>query len=363
MTRPFSFRKILATIILTVLIWVWADLALDEDLSVSNVKVSVAKSVNPALWVTFGGQSAGGLQSTVTLEKMVLKGSARKIAETRQRINDGRFVREFYFDPEHEKMTTPGEHLLSVARFLNGADKIVQMGLTVDSADPNTLTLSIVELQKKQVAVKCFDDSQNPLKVASIEPASVEAFVPAEREGAALEARVVLSKREIEQARLAAIEKTPYVELAPGQTREAASAVKITLPKEQQRLQEYLITSVRLGFSLSSNIQGKYKVELVNPDVLMGTVAIRATPEAKRAYDSMRYHVILEIDDSDRDSKGAELRRDLVYNFPPEFVRLDEITLNQQPVQARFKLITLTLEIPAVGAPSPETPAAPLPQN
>jgi len=347
-------RKIAATVIFTLLIWVFADLALDEELTVSNLKLSVAKSVNPALWVTFSGQSG------VPLEKVVLKGSARKIAELRQRINAGRFIREFYFDPENEKMANPGDHQFDVAEFLKGADGIRQLGLTVTSADPNTLTVSVVELQKKQVVVRCLDDNQNPLKVASVEPAQVEAFVPAERGGAALEAKVLLSRREIEQARLAPIEKTPLIELAPGQTREAASSVKITLPKEQERLQEYLVTSVRLGVSLSANLEGKYKVELVNPEAVMGSVAIRATPEAKRAYENMRYHVILEIDDSDKSSPAAgepvpEIRRDLVYDFPPEFLRKDEITLNQSPVQARFRLVPIAAETIS-GTPVPIVP-------
>ncbi|MGD0551030.1 MAG: hypothetical protein ABSB25_00110 [Sedimentisphaerales bacterium] len=344
-------RKIVATVIFTVLIWVFADLALDEELTISNLKLSVAKSVNPTLWVTFSGQSS------VPLEKVVLKGSARKIAEARQSINAGRFIREFYFDPEHEKMTNPGDHLLNVAEFLKGTDSIRQLGLTITSADPNTQMVSVVELQKKQVVVRCLDDNLNPLKVASIEPAQVEAFVPAERGGAALEAKVSLNRREIEQARLAPIEKTPIVELSPGQTREAASSVKITLPKEQERLQEYLVTSVRYGISLSANLEGKYKVELVNPEAVMGSVAIRATPEAKRAYENMRYHVILEIDDSDKDSRpdksspaagepAPESRRDLVYNFPPEFLRKDEIALNQSPVQARFRLVPIAGEAP-----------------
>jgi hypothetical protein len=349
-------RKIAATVIFTLLIWVFADLALDEELTVSNLKLSVAKSINPALWVTFSGQSG------VPLEKVVLKGSARKIAELRQRINAGRFIREFYFDPENEKMANPGDHQFDVAEFLKGADGIRQLGLTVTSTDPNTLTVSVVELQKKQVVVRCLDDNQNPLKVASVEPAQVEAFVPAERGGAALEAKVLLSRREIEQARLAPIEKTPLIELAPGQTREAASSVKITLPKEQERLQEYLVTSVRLGVSLSANLEGKYKVELVNPEAVMGSVAIRATPEAKRAYENMRYHVILEIDDSDKSSPAAgepvpEIRRDLVYDFPPEFLRKDEITLNQSPVQARFRLVPIAAETIS-GTPVPIVPPA-----
>jgi len=332
MTGRLSFRKIFATIALTILIWVWADMAQQVEFTVSNLKLTVAKSINPGLWVTFSGQPS------VTIDKMVIKGSVRKIADLRQRINEGKFSREFYFDPEREKMASPGDHILNLVDSLKNQDRMTQFGLTVESADPNTLTVNVVDLQKRQVAVRCFDEGQNPLKAASIEPAQVEAYIPIEREGTALEAKVVLNKREIEQARLTSIEKTPYVELAPGQVREASSAVKITLPVEQQRLQEYLITNVRLGFSLSANLQGKYKVELVNPEAVMGTVAIRATPEAKRAYDSMRYQVILEIDDSDRDNKSEELRKDLIYNFPPEFVRRDEIMLNQTPVQARFKL-------------------------
>ncbi|MBN2020342.1 MAG: hypothetical protein JW749_08960 [Sedimentisphaerales bacterium] len=343
MRARFTLRKIVATVILTVLIWVWADLALDEELTVSNARLTVAKSVNPSLWITISGQT------WTPLQKIVLRGSARKVADVRQRINEGRFIPEFYFNPEREKMASPGEYPLDVAKYLNGDDKISQLGLSVVSADPNVVNVSVVELQKKQVAVRCFDDGQNPLKAASIEPAQVEAYVPVEREGTALEAKVVLNRREIEQARLSPIEKIPYVELAPGQTRESPTRVKISLPVEGQRLQEYLITNVRLGFSLSANMQGKYKIELINPEAVMGTVAIRSTPEAKRAYDNMRYHVILEIDDSDKDSKGEELRRDLTYNFPPEFVRKDEIILNQTPVQAKFRLTSLapaTTELP-----------------
>jgi hypothetical protein len=353
-------RKIVATVIFTTLIWVFADLALDEELTVSNLKLSVAKSVPTSLWVTFSAQPGTPGQPTVPLEKVVLRGSARKIAELRQRINAGRFVREFYFAPEEEKMASPGDHSLNVAEFLRDTDGIRQLGLTVTSTDPNTLTVSVVELQKKQVPVRCFDDNQNLLKAVSIDPAQVEAYVPAERPGAALEAKVTLGKREIEQARLSPIEKTPVVELAPGQTREVVSSVKITLPKEQERLQEYLITNVRLGVSLSANIEGKYKVELINPEAVMGSVAVRATPEAKRAYENMRYHVILEIDDSDKPSPAAgepapEIRRDLVYNFPPPYLRKDEIALNQSPVQARFRLVPIAPGA-TPGAPAPSAP-------
>jgi len=119
-------------------------------------------------------------QSSVPLEKVVIKALPQN-RRVRQRINAGRFVREFYFDPERAKMAAPGDRPLNVAEFLNSADGIQQLGLTVTSADPNLLTVSVVELQKKQVVVRCLDDSQNPLKVASIEPAQSRPSCPRTR--------------------------------------------------------------------------------------------------------------------------------------------------------------------------------------
>ncbi len=40
-------------------------------------------------------------------------------------------------------------------------------------------------------------------------------------------------------------------------------------------------------------------------------------------------------------------RKALIYNFPEEYVRRDEIRLNQQPVTAQFKLIPLSSSEPA----------------
>ena len=77
----------------------------------------------------------------------------------------------------------------------------------------------------------------------------------------------------------------------------------------------------------------------------MSAISIRATPEAKRLYEKMRYQVILEIDDSDKDAQSTEpLRRELIYNFPAEYVRRGEIVLNQQSVTARFRLTALPAE-------------------
>jgi len=345
MVRRINVGKIVITVFLTALIWVWADLALDDEFAVSNAAIHITTSVDPSLWVSFDGRS------TVPLKKLVLRGSARKVADARRRINDGSVVPEFFFDPQHEQITKAGTYSLNAADFLRTTDTLRQLTLIAASCEPNSLTVDVVELQKKNLTVKCFDQSQNLVKAESIDPAQVAMFVPADWSGDALTAEVILTRSEIEQARLAPVQKAPFIELSEGAIRQAATPVKITTPPQQERLQTYTITNVRLGFSFSANLQGKYRVELVNPDVVMSAVTIKATPEAKAMYDNMTYHVILEINDTDRDVTSADLRRQLVYNLPQEFVRKDEIVLAKPPDQARFRLVPISPEQPQSAQP------------
>ncbi|MHC4158007.1 MAG: hypothetical protein ACYSSO_02920 [Planctomycetota bacterium] len=334
--------KILAITSLTVLIWVWADLTLDEQFTISNITVSVAKSTNPGLWVSFDDESS------VSVKKMVLKGPASKVADVKRKLNEGTLIFEFFLDAETEGMVTPGEHHLSVLSFLKKSDQIRQRGLTVESCHPGTLPVRVVELVKKTLSVKCVDETQNPLNTAITEPAQVDMSVPVDWGGEKLTAKVQLSRREIDQARLLAVKKVPFVELAAGQIRDAPAPVKITMPPDEDLLADHTITTTTLVFSLSSNLQAKFKVEVANLDEVIRAITIRATADAKRAYEKMPHQVILEI--KDEDAKSAEpLRRELIYNFPDEYVRKDEIRLNQQPAIARFKLIPLSAPQPAVG--------------
>ena len=334
MTKKIKFGKISAIVFLTVLIWVWADLALDEQVPVSNGTISVAKSANPALWISFNDESS------VSIEKMVLKGPASKVADVKRKLNEGSLVFDFFLDPKLEGMVGPGLHYLNVPNFLKKNDQIKQLGLTVESCEPETLPIRAVELVKKNLTVKCVDETQNPLKTPTIEPPQVDMFVPQDWSGEKLVAKVLLTRREIDQAKLSAIEKAPSIELAPGQFREAQTTVKITIPPGQDLLADYTITTATLSFSLSTNLQGKCKVVVANLDEVIRAITIRASPDAKRAYEKTPYQVILEI--KDEDAKATEpLRRELIYNFPAEYLRKDEIRLNQQPAVARFNLIPI----------------------
>ncbi len=342
MVRKINYGKILLVIFLTVLIWVWVDLAKTEEFSFSGAAISVARSANPDLWVSFNEEPA------VSVDNVVLKGPASKIRDVRRKLNDGSLVLKFFLDAEQERMVNPGEYPLDVLNFLKQSGQIKQLGLTVVSCDPNTLSVNVVELVKRPLAVKCFDEDQNLIRGAIIEPAQVNIFVPQDWVG---DATVQLTRREIEQARLSAIVKKPYIELAPGQRREAAGTVEITAPSEEDRLSDYTITAATLGITLSQILQGEYDVEVENLPEVIGGITIRATPEAKRAYGEMRYQVILEIYDEDAMSTEP-LKRKLIYNFPAKYVRKGEIELKNpdQPAEAKFKLIRL----PSAVAPSNE---------
>jgi hypothetical protein len=340
MVKKVNYGKILVVVFITVLIWVWADLALDEVFSVSSVNIT-AKSTNPGLWVSFGDKAS------VFIDKMVLKGPASRITDVKRKLKDSSLVLEFFLDPgQTETIASPGEYTLPLLTFLRQSDQIKRLGLTVESCEPQTLSVKVVGLVKKPLTIRCIDETQNTIKAAAVEPKQLEMFVPEDWSGEKLIANVQLTRREIDQARLSAVEKTPFIEPAAGQIRELQGTVKITMPPEEDLLADYTITTARLRFSLSPNIQGKYKVVVDNLDEVIRTITIRATADAKRAYEKMPYQVTLEIDDEDAAS-AEPLRRNLIYNFPDEYLRKDDIRLNQQPVTARFKLIPL---------PAAETP-------
>ncbi len=334
MARKVKFGKITIVIFITVLIWVWTDLALDEERTFPNAIINVAQS-NPQLWVTLDGAAS------VSIEEIAFKGPLRRINELSKKIKQQGGLK-FDFDAAEEGMGKSDSYTLPLVSFLQKEKEIRRLDLKVESCKPETLSVDVSELINKSVTVECLDEDKIPLKaesIESIEPKMVDAFVPADE---TLTAKVQLTRREIEQARISAIEKTPYIELPGGQIRNVAKMVEIKMPPAEDVLGDYTIRAPTLGFSLSENLQGKYKVELLNDPSDMATVRIKATLAAKQAYEQQQpYQIILYILDDDRMIAEGQ-RRTVVYNFPEEYVRKGEIRLNQEPPIAQFRLIPLT---------------------
>lgn len=337
MRKP-KYGKVVIVVFITILIWVWADLALDEKWPVPNAAISIVKS-NPKLWVSFNDAPS------VTIEEMVLKGPLRKIADVRKKLEEGGL--EIDFDAAKEKMNEPGSYPLSLLPFLQKDEEIKRLGLKVESCKPEVLSVKVVGLVSRPLDVKCVDEDQNPLGEATVDPVQVDMLVPEDWGPEKRIAEVLLTRREIEQARVSPIDEIPYIRLAAGQTRKAPKLVKITMPPEPDRLSNYTITAPTLSIALSLNLLNNYKPELTNSDAVLLPIAIKATPEAERAYKLQPLpHMTLYILDNDKNTT-EEQKREVVYNFPEEFVRKGEIKLNQQPVIARFKLTPISsAEIP-----------------
>ncbi|MHC4695047.1 MAG: hypothetical protein ACYS67_20135 [Planctomycetota bacterium] len=344
MGKP-KYGKIVIVVFITILIWVWADLALDEEFTVSNVEINIVKS-NPQLWVSFGDASS------FTIEQIVLKGPLRKIADMRRKLEEERLGIDF--DATKEQMNEPGSYPLPLLPFLKKDEEIRRLGLKVESCDPKTLSVKVVKLVSRPLDVQCVDEDGNPIAGATVDPAQVDMLVPEDWGQEKQIAEVLLTRREIEQARLSPVEETPYIRLVAGQTRQAAQAVEVTLPPEPDRLSDYTITAPTLSIALSPTLQGKFYVEITNLEEVLSPIVIRATPEAKRAYELQPFpRMTLYILDEDT-TKGEEVPpKKVVYNFPPEFVRKGEIELKnpEQPAEAKFKLIPVSSAEASKGSP------------
>lgn len=342
MLRKIKYGKISVVVFLTVLIWVYADLAITEEYTVSGAVITVAKSHDPSLLITFDNKSS------VSTDNIVLKGPASKITQVKRRLNEGEITLKFSLNPtEQEGMATPGKNTysLNVLDFLRQSDQIKELGLRVASCSPSTLSVNVVRLVEKSLDVKCVDENGADVKTETIEPPKVDMYVLEDWHGPAI---VQLTRTEKEQAKNSAIEKIPYVELVPSQIRYAPTVVKIkTLPEENQ-LTDYTITPT-LGITLSTILQGEYKVEMINLDEVISSFTISTTPAAKQAYENQPFQMTLYILDEDKKTTGPQ-RKEVVYNFPQEFLRDKEIKLKGQPAEARFKLIALSSVKPPSGA-------------
>ncbi len=332
MARKIKLGKIAIVIFLTALIWIWADLALDETLSDKPAEVTIDESADPKLWVSFNQNPTADI-------RIELSGPHAAITGESKRLRDGQ-IRRFVLDVVQERMNKPREYSFGLLPFLQKDKQLKQLGLKIESCEPQLLSVNVVELVKKSLTVECIDENGASLKHESIEPSKVDMFVPADRRTA----QVRLTRKEIEYARSTALERKPYIELFEGQPRYAAEPVRIKMPPAEDVLRPYTVTATP-GFCLSENLQYKYKVQVLNPSEL-ASVLIKASPAAKLAYEQQPFQIILYILDDDVKKNSEEHRREVVYNFPEEFVRKGEISLNQTRVQAIFKLVPLPPEGP-----------------
>lgn len=336
-----KIKKIAVVIFLTLLIWAWAYLALEEEV-IQTATLDIAPPASPDLLVSFD------IDTPVSLE-LRLKGSAAKVAELKRKLRADDTVPDkerldFYYDAVTEKQAEPGTHTLEVQPFLNSTTKMRSLGLTVEyckvkGIESRAIGVTVEKLVEKWLTVQCFDETDAILEHETIDPARVKMFV---RAGYNSEAKVTLTRQQIAKAREYPIVGTPYVELTGETGRFAPIRVKIELPPAEVSLQDRPLQPT-IGFIFSKNLQGKYSIELLNENELTETTQFRATDKAWAVYkDKTPYQVLVEVRDGDEATEGVS--REVVYNFPVEFVEKGEIRLNESHRQAKFKLVPVPPE-------------------
>ncbi len=329
MVKKVRYSKVLAVIFLTVLIWVWADLALDETLKIYSAAVSDA-TANQRLWVSINGEPSA------VITELEVKGPAARIAVVRMKLKAEGL--KFDFDAAAERMAEPGPHQLVLLPFLQKHRVVKELGVKVESCKPERLPVNVVSLAMKSLEIRCKDEEGN-LVPATVTPDRVDMYAPEDWPPDKSVAWVRLTRAEKNDTTGAPIMKNPFVEMAPTEVKKADAPVEVKVLS--QRLAPANIATPRVGFTMSATLIRDYKVEVVNaPDVWAPYIKILATLDARQQYEKTRYHVILEIYDSDAEP-AQSWKRKLIYNFPPDCVRRKEIELDQPPVEAEFKLIKL----------------------
>jgi hypothetical protein len=355
MTTNLKPGKIALVVFLTVLIWVWADLAQDDKVPLTGkVTIDVSSSTAPAAWIVFkkgevskpGPAEANatdpknavkkdepGKPGPIRLDNVDLKGPAKKVADIRRMRDMGKLDLDLYLDPNQEGLQNEGSHVFDVLSYLRRNDQIRRMGLTVESCEPSKLTIDVQSLQKKPVTVECVDANNNSLGTAVIDPPRVQAWVP--KDGV-LTARIRLTADEQQRAKILPITKTPFVELAPNHPRDALETVRIKLPPRDSAQTDRTV-QVTLGICFSQNLQGKYQVNLQNASDF-ANVVIQATPVAAEEFAKHQsFQLSLDIDDEDAQKSGV-IEREVSFRFPPAYVQRGEIRESAPLPKAKFTL-------------------------
>ncbi len=324
-------KKILLIAMLTILIWVWADLSGDNLLSNKRATLRVSPGLTKDIWVSINGSESVEIY-------LDIKGPASRIEELKR---DNEPLEVFFSPPEEMDKQ---EYQYPVMSLLEKYDKLNRVGLTVVQCKPATVEVKVEKLVNKQVKVLCVNEHNLIEDNVNIEPTFIDMPVRDYWSGDRLTSFVKLSPSQLSQLGTKPVTATPYVEIDPKRFIHSDRAVVITGSMESKTKIAYALPGPRIGFSLNQNITDKYNVIITQKSDSLNTLQYMATETASEAYKKANYHVLVEIQEADikpdTDGKPLPFTKDVIYNFPQEAVRKGEI----EPLRDRTSP-TVTLQL------------------
>ncbi len=316
MKETLKIKKILAVVFLTVLIWVWSDLALDTTDELTQIPIEMGDPSDPTLLVSFV-DDAGQLTERITINTVSLKGPVVRIGDIK-RVERSRLL--VSLSPDQEGFIEPGETTTRLANIVKQSPEIRDSGLSVESCVPSTAAIRIMRLVPKSLPVRCRDENGTmiPDNQVMVTPATVTMHVPEET----VAAYVALSEADLNRTRGdTPIDEIPFVNIH-GRKKVAKQSVKVRLSEQAAQLERKSIAGPKFCLVVDPVIEQDYEVRISNvQDTVLSMIYFRGTDEAKRAYQNEPYHVELVVDNR----KPGRQAKFLQYRFPREFVEKNQI--------------------------------------
>jgi hypothetical protein len=327
-----KLKKTAVVLILTLLIWTGAYLALERDIT-RTATLDILSS-RPLL-VTFINAER---PVEITLK---LKGPAAKITQLEKMLQsddpDKKEKFEFYFDAEEDGKAEPGRQFIDVPKLLRKTAKIRNYNLTIESCKPSIIEIAVEKLVKKTLTIQCIDKETGAELVAkNITPSpTVEMYVRKSWTDADLKAKVVLTPEQIVNAKNDYITMKPFIVLADGEQPRYADYHNIILPST---ILPTTSLQPSIGYICSENIWEKYDIKLLNEKELTTVMSFRATREAEEEYRKTTWHLVIPVTETE---PGKVVTVPVIYNFPQQYVRNGEIELAEpdKVEKAKFKLV------------------------
>ncbi len=326
MMERFKIKKILAVVFLTVLIWVWSDLALDGTDKLSQIPVVLGNSSDPNLLVSFV-DDAGQLTDRIVIDTVDIKGPAVRVEQIKalERINDPDLL--LVLEPDNWELTEPMEApAWPLVNFVKRSPFIDNRGLSVDDCAPRTASIRVMRLAKRTLVVQCVDHNRSTVS-AQVTPPTIQMYVPEAWTEDRLVADVELSTADLNRAQSdIPIDETPFVDIN-GRIRRAKQSVEVRISEAGPKLQ---IQSIKPKFCVVVDpiVQRDYRIEISDVIKALRSIDFKGTDEAKLAYQNEPYHVELVV----VDRKTGPQFQTLQYRFPREYVEKNQIKPADSPL-------------------------------
>ncbi|NQV35928.1 MAG: hypothetical protein HQ515_24770 [Phycisphaeraceae bacterium] len=322
---------------LTVLIWVWSDLALVEPGDLTQIPVVLGNSSDPNLLVSFV-DDADRFTDHIMIDTVSVKGPAVRVDQIKTLERNEDLKLRLVLEPEAWDLTEPMEApKWPLVNFVRRSPAI--RGLSIDDCFPRTAFISVVQLAKRSLEVQCVDEDDSPIP-AQITPSSITMYVPEAWPEDILTAYVKLSTDALNRAQgEVPHEAIPFVNIR-GRIKTAKQSVKVRLPEVVTPLKTQTIQNPKFCLVVDPFVQKDFVIRIPNEvEKTTKRIQFKGTDEAKAAFQAEPYHVELVVERKEGSQAGPRSQI-LQYRFPRAYVEKNEIKPDDSPLdKIDFELV------------------------